>query len=391
MALSTTGRYLVNFLPVDFDNVNLDVYWLPLLRECPSPWVVSAINQYAKSIVASLLTRQYQRLQEGIYIASLEGMRGEENVSAEVKKALTTYFGSREGQGGKTPSVEKCISELDKNPHQIQSIQIPSTGYVVSNLLKNALEKSIKVSENRNILCHKIGSELCLQLEKERLETLIPQEMRHTEPLLAFCNNNSWLCGGRIRGKEGCGRFFKVVKEITLRFQHVVTENIEGKNDERIYVIVSSTYRRISTLNLYDIIDFLTTTGKDVGLLSGVRVNKRLKRGTDLCKVVEARENQVRLSCLSRKEEVVDIDTLRSLDGQYTINPTYKHSRDFIEKYICDDIDKHKDLIAEIKRNSRVYFERLTNDVKLILGKIIPNNITLDNVNYQIRQEFLQV
>jgi hypothetical protein len=223
------------------------------------------------------------------------------------------------------------------------------------------------------------------------LESLIPEEKRHAEPLLTFCRDNSWLCGNEIKGKEGCSRFFKVVKEITLRFQHVVTENIEGKNDERIYVIVSSTYRRLSKLTLYDIIDFLTTTRKDIGLLSGVRVNKRLKRGTDLCKVVEARENQVHISCLSSEEEVIDIDKLRSLGDQYTINPTYKHSRDFIEKYICDDIDKHKDLIAGIKRNSRVYFERLTNDVKLILGKIIPNNITLDNVNYQIRQEFLQV
>jgi hypothetical protein len=375
---------------VDFDNVNLDVYWLPLLRECPSPWVVNAINQRAKSIVASLLTRQYQSLREGIYIASLEGMISKEKVSAEVNEALTTYFGSREEQRGKTPSVEKCVSELDKNPHQIQNIQIPSTGYVVSNLLKNALEKSIKISKNRNILCHKIGSELCLQLEKERLETLIPQEMRHTEPLLAFCNNNSWLCGGRIKGKEGCSRFFKVVKEITLRFQHVVTENIEGKNDERIYVIVSSTYRRLSKLTLYDIIDFLTTTRKDIGLLSGVRVNKRLKRGTDLCKVVEARENRVHISCLS-SEEVVDIDKLRSLGDQYTINSAYKHSRDFIEKYICNDMDKHKDLIAKVKRNPRVYFKQLTNDVKLILGNIIPNNIILNNVKYQIRQVLLRV
>jgi hypothetical protein len=182
-----------------------------------------------------------------------------------------------------------------------------------------------------------------------------------------------------------------VVKEITLRFQHVATENITGGNDERIYVIVSSTYRRISNLTLYDVIDFLRTTGKDIGLLNGVRVNKRLKRGTDLCKVVEARENKVQLSCLSGEREVIDIDTLMSLGGRYTINPTYKHSRDFIEKYICEDMDKHKDLITKIKRSSRVYFMHLTNDVKLILGNIIPSSIILNNVKYQIGQEFLQI
>ena len=390
MASLTTGRYLVNFLPVSFDNINLNVYWLPLLRECASPWIVSAINQYGKSVVASLLPRQYQRLQEGIYITSLEGMISEENVRAEVKEAVTAYF-KHKGESQIKISGEKCVSELDQNLHQIQNIQIPSAGYVVSNLLKNALEKSIKVSENRNILCHKIGAELCLHLEKKHLESLISQEKQRAEPLLTFCRDNSWLCGNEIEGKEGCSKFFKVVKEITLRFQHVVTEKYHGKNDERIYAIVSSTYRRISNLTLYDVIDFLRTTGKDIGLLNGVRVNKRLKRGTDLCKVVEARENKVRLSCLSSEEEVVDINTLMSLGGRYTINPTYKHSRDFIEKYICEDMDKHKDLITKIKLNSRVYFEQLTNDVKLILGNIIPSSITLKNVKYQISQEFLQI
>jgi hypothetical protein len=389
VASLTTGRYRVNFLPVSFDSAYLDVYWLPLLRECPPSWVVSAINQYAKSMVASLLSRQYQYLKEGIYIASLAETISEEYVGAELKEALTTYFKSRE-ERGKTPSGEKCISELDNNISQVQSTQIPSTGYVVANLLKNALEKIIKNSENKNILCHKIGAELCLHLEKKHLESLIPQEKRHVEPLLTFCDNNSWLCGNEIKGKEGCSRFFKVVKEITLRFQHVVTE-YHGKNDERIYVIVSSTYRRISNLTLYDVIDFLRTTGKDIALLNGVRVNKRLKRGTDLCKVVEARENKVRLSCLSSEEEDVDINTLMSLGGRYTINPTYKHSRDFIEKYICEDMDKHKDLITKVKLNPRVYFKQLDNDVKLILGNIIPSSITLNNVKYQIRQEFLQI
>lgn len=390
MASLTIGRYLVNFLPVSFDSAYLGVYWLPLLRECPSPWVVSAINQYAKSIVASLLPRQYQHLKEGIYIASLAETISEEYVRAELKEALTTYFKSRE-ERGKMPGGEKCISELDNSISQVQNIQIPSTGYVVANLLKNALEKIIKNSENKNILCLKIGAELCLHLEKKCLETLIPQEKRRAEPLLTFCDNNSWLCGNEIKGKEGCSKFFKVVKEITLRFQHVVTEKYHGKNDERIYVIVSSTYRRISNLTLYDVIDFLRTTGKDIALLNGVRVNKRLKRGTDLCKVVEARENKVRLSCLSSEEEVVDIDTLMSLGVRYTINPTYKHSRDFIEKYICEDMEKHKDLITKIKSNSRVYFEQLTNDVKLILGNIIPSSITLNNVIYQISDEFLQI
>jgi hypothetical protein len=387
---SLTTGYLVNFLPVSFDSAYLGVYWLPLLRECPSPWVVSAINQYAKSMVASLLSRQYEYLKEGIYIASLAETISKEYVSAELKEALTTYFKSREEQG-KTPSGEKCISELDNNISQVQNIQIPSTGYVVANLLKNALEKIIKNSENKIILCHKIGAELCLHLEKKHLESLISQEKQRAEPLLTFCREDSWLCGNEIKGKEGCSKFFKVVKEITLRFQHVVAEKYHGKNDERIYVIASSTYRRISNLTLYDVIDFLRTTGKDIGLLNGVRINKRLKRGTDLCKVVEARENKVRLNCLSSEEEVVDIDTLMSLGGRYTINPTYKHSRDFIENYICEDMDKHKDLITKIKLNSRVYFEQLTNDVKLILGNIIPSSITLNNVKYQISKEFLQI
>ncbi|MFZ8812236.1 MAG: hypothetical protein ACO2PN_29560 [Pyrobaculum sp.] len=390
MAPLTTGRYRVNFLPVSYGSAYLDVYWLPLLRECPSSWVVSAINQYAKSMVASLLSRQYQYLKEGIYIASLAETISEEYVGAELKKALTTYFESREDRQGKTPSGEKCISD-DNNISQVQNTQIPSTGYVVANLLKNALEKIIKNSENENILCHKIGAELCLRLEKKRLESLIPQEKRSAEPLLTFCDSNSWLCGNEIKGKEGCSRFFKVVKEITLRFQHVATENITGGNDERIYVMVSSTYRRISNLTLYDVIDFLRTTGKDIGLLNGVRVNKRLKRGTDLCKVVEARENKVQLKCLSGEKEVIDVDTLMSLGGRYTINPTYKHSRDLIEKNICEDMDKHKDLITKIKRSSRVYFMHLTNDVKLILGNIIPSSIILNNVKYQIGQEFLQI
>lgn len=342
-------------------------------------------------MVASLLSRQYEYLKEGIYIASLAETINKEYVSAELKEALTTYFKSR-GEQGKTPSGEKCISELDNNISQVQNIQIPSTGYIVANLLKNALEKMIKNSENKDILCHKIGAELCLHLEKKHLESLIPQEEQRAEPLLTFCRDNRWLCGNKIERKEGCSRFFKVVKEITLRFQHVVTEKYHEKYDERIYVIVSSTYRRISNLTLYDVIDFLRTTGKDIGLLKGVRVNKRLKRGTDLCKIVEARGDQVKLSCLfNKEEEVVDINTLMSLGGRYTINPTYKHSRDFIENYICDDMDKHKDLIIKIKRNSRVYFMHLTNDVKLILGNIIPSSITLNNVKYQISQEFLQI
>jgi len=387
---STSGRYLVNFLPVNFDSAYLDVYWLPLLRECPSPWVVSAINQYANSTVASLLPRQYQHLKEGIYIASLAGMISEEYVSTELKETLTTYFKSGEDRQGKTTSGEKCIAELDKDISKVQTIQIPSTGYVVANLLKNALEKIIKTSENKNILCRKIGAELCLHLEKKYLETLIPQEKRDAEPLLTFCDNNSWLCGNEIEGKEGCSRFFKVVKEITLRFQHVVIENITGGNDERIYVIVSSTYRRISKLTLYDVICFLWSTGTDIGLLNGVRVNKKVKRGTDLCKVVDARENQVQLSCISH-DEVVDIERLRWSGDQYTINPTYKNSREFIEKYICDHVDKHKYLIAEIKHNPRIYFRQLANDVKLILGNIIPNNIILNNVKYKITEEFLKL
>ena len=178
------------------------------------------------------------------------------------------------------------------------------------------------------------------------------------DPLFRFCNDYPELC----RKKEDGCKFFKVVKQINVRFQH--SEDIEVVEDremvlsEAIYLVLYSHYRRLSNLNLKDIIKFLLVKEVDLNnALRDIRVNVRLKeergKGTMLYEIEEVdwinrhiklRDVDEDVMITIRCDEKLDrlISEEDGVEYEVVVNPTYKKSREFVEKYLCSKFDEHK-------------------------------------------------
>jgi len=312
--------------------------------------LVRVINKYAEGLIASILSEDYSELRAGVYVAGIGDYRHfEEDVRTKIKDVLEKYQGEQAAQG--LPVDES----LNINNIEFQASSISSTSYVAANLLNNFLSKVIP----EELQCPRRPDErsaICLDIDFLERKLWSKNVVDKDERFMGFCNDYPSLC--RDKGSS-CSKFFKVVKCIIMRFQHVVSDQ------EEIYLVLHHYYRRLSNLDLKMVIDYIRSNQIDLNDLLGVYVNyKTSKDSTQVCKIASINNNELKLECEGRDIRI-DIGELDNL----SINPTYSQSREFINKYLCKEFDKHKDLN---KLYPSKYFSILENDlgiVKRIIGE----------------------
>jgi hypothetical protein len=352
--------------------------------------VVHVINTFSRNFVSTPLSSEYGDLKPGVYIASIGRSVDKDVLKDELQNAFGKYF-QEIAHRGSMQSSQQMDNIVKSLIDATEEEQIPSTSYVVANLLGNLLEKIVP----SDIKCHEKGVKVCVQLDKDMLEAKLRESERVLEPLFGFCQEYPNLCG---EGDDGCARFFTVVKQFHIRFQHSVS------NDrERIYMIFFSSYRRLSSLELKRVVDFLKNDVKlhvenINNVLKGVRVNVALPQGSVLCEIKDVGSKEgddvLELKCIS--EELKELGELKihynELDMyNVRINPTYRISRKFISNHLCKYFDEHKRLSWF---TPSVYFKILENDLKifkkLLAGFALPK-IVLGNVIYTIGDSFVGV
>jgi len=377
--------------------------------------VTCVVNNYTKNFVATILGRGYGNLEPGVYIASIgkaiDKNEFREELSSAVEEYKSKFIGGvkyvecRVEVWGRN-DVENFAQSVNYLDNDIKDKRVPSKSYIITNLLNNLLIKALP----RDLLCkEKVGTKICIQLDIDKLGELreLADNKDFVDPLFEFCNDYPGLCGKK---ENGC-KFFKVVKQINVRFQH--SENIkvnEGKEvdlPEAIYLVLYSHYRRLSNLNLKDIIKFLLA--KDVDLnnaLRDVRVNVRLKeergRGTMLYEIEE-------VDWVNRHIKLRDVDedvmiTIRYDEGsdrliseedgveyEVVINPTYKKSREFIRDYLCSQFDEHKKKLSWIPHYE--YFTIFEHDLRVFSDLLKLNGIKLNlgGITYTVKDRFVKV
>jgi hypothetical protein len=221
------------------------------------------------------------------------------------------------------------------------------------------------------------------------LESLLEEDERKAEPLFYFCKEYPSLCEEE---NNSCSIFFKVVKQFNIRFQHGIVND-----EDKIYMILHSQYRRISNLNLNNVMNFLLAKGEKPSVLKGIRVNLKMKDATELYEIEDVVEEGgiylFKLACNvsagKRKEKSIELNELDKYN--ISINPTYKNSRLFIEQHLCKEFDKHKDL-SKITPNT--YFDFLKNDLSIfrkLVAQYASNGLTIGGVSYTIEEDFVKV
>lgn len=264
-------------------------------------------------------------------------------MKAKIKDALEKYREERVARG-------LLVDEyLNVNNIKIQTLSISSKSYVVTNLLNNFLNKVIP----KELQCPPRPSErsaICIDIDFLEREFWSKNIIKRDERFVNFCNDYPSLC--RDSGSD-CSKFFKVVKCIPMRFQHVDSEQ------EEIYLVLRHYYRKLSYLDLKTVIDYIRSKSIDLNNLQGVYVNYRTsKDSTQACKIVSINNSELELECEGR---YIPID-ISKLDKD-SINPTYSRSREFISKYLCKEFDKHKDLNRLYPSE---YFSILENDLGIV-------------------------
>ena len=309
--------------------------------------LAGVINRYAEGLVASFLSTDYGELRAGVYVAGIGDYHPcKEDVRAKIEDILEKYREERTAQG--LPVDESLnINNITIEPTSI----ISSTNYVVANLLNNFLSKVVP----RELQCPRRPGErsaICLDIDFLEREFWSKRVVDKDERFIDFCNYYPGLC--RDTGSS-CSKFFKVVKCITMRFQHVVSDQ------EEIYLVLHHYYRRLSNLDLKIVIDYIRSNHIDLNTLLGVCVNYRTsKDSTWVCKIVSINNNEFMLECEGRNIRI----GISELDNvSIAVNPTYSQSRKFIGEYLCREFDKHKDL-------NRLYpigcFSILENDLEIV-------------------------
>jgi hypothetical protein len=178
---------------------------------------------------------------------------------------------------------------------------IPARSYVVARLLNNAVRK---IAEHKGLLSPRPGEENNICLDYERLESDFWKsgfDIERDRSFSIFCEEHDELC----RGSGACGRFFKVVKCLSPRFQHIVKED----GIEEIYLILHSYYRRLSNLSLIDILEYIKSQNLDPSVLKDVKVNYFDGKDTHVCDVVDLSGHILKLRC-EGKENDIDINSL---------------------------------------------------------------------------------
>ncbi len=346
------SRYVTNFVKVLPDKDSIEVY--RIADKMNLGVLAGVINRYAEGLVASFLSTDYDELKAGVYVTSIDDHLSKEDVETEVESALERYREERVVEGfpvDEALNINNLSIELVPN--------IPSTAYVVTNLLNNFLNKIVPME----LRCPRRPGErlaICLDMDFLEREFWSQEIIDRDERFLDFCNDYSSLC--RDTG-GGCSKFFKVVKCITMRFQHVVSDR------EEIYLVLHHYYRRLSNLNLKLVIDYMKNNRIDLDSLLGVRVNYRVSEGsTRVCKIASINDNRLVLKC-EKGEVCIDISELLD-DASIAVNPTYSQSRRFISEYLCREFDKHRDLNRLYPSE---YFSALENDIEIvrrIIGKL---------------------
>lgn len=354
-------------------------------RELDYNKFVHVVNKYSNSFVSTPLLREYMNLKPGVYIASIGKYMGKAAFTKELRIALKKYC-------EETTREEPAGKRIEFGEIEVSEENISSSGYVVANLLTNALDK---ILQQENIRCYEVGVRLCVQLDKKHLEEILGEGWKN-DPLYEFCKNHPDLCEEK---RDKCSEFFKVVKQFHVRFQHSVINN-----DEKIYMIFSSHYRRLNYLNLKNIIEISQISPK---ALLGVRVNRKVRKKaeeyTELCEIVDVKEAEearevLIMECGVGGEKREQITARFHELENYNINPTYKASRNFIRNYLCDRFDAHKTLSRDSKETPNIYFELLKRDLvvfKKLINKYLQEkgyeNLALGGIVYAIDEDLVKV
>jgi hypothetical protein len=368
------------------------------LENFESPRVVHVINRYSQNFVSTLLPSEYEGLKPGVYIAYIGQEASKDVLRSELRYAFAKYFEEYDQRSSTQEYVHlfSSFSDINERANNLASNLvgsaveevISSTSYVVANLLSNLIERIIPVQYS----CREKSVRICIKLDVKTLREILQEDEYSIEPLFDFCKNYPGLCGG---SDYGCAKFFEVVKELQIRFQHAIVSD-----RERIYMILSSQYRRLNSLELKGVIDFIKPLVKDINkALRGVRVNVAFPEGSVLYEIKDIKSEEdgdvIELECISKEskkqEEVLKI-SYDELDAyKVRINPTYRSSREFISNYLCKYFDKHKELS---KFTPIEYFKILENDLKIfkrLLARFAPSNLVLGNVTYTIGDTFAKV
>ena len=387
-------RYIINFVDVNPDRDKLEVFRVPrALENLGFTRIVHVINRYSQNFVSTLLPSEYGDLKPGVYITYIGREASKDVLRNELQYAFVKYFEEYNKRSSTREHVRLFSSSSDINElvnalvsSAVEEV-ISSTSYVVANLLSNLVERIIPVQYS----CHEKGVRICIKLSAETLREILQGDEYSIEPLFDFCKNYPGLCGG---GDHGCAKFFEVVKELQIRFQHAVVSD-----RERIYMILSSQYRRLNRLELKGVVDFIKQSVEDINkALRGVRVNVTFLEGSMLYEIKDIKSEKggdviklERISKESKKPEVLKIP-YDELDAyKVRINPTYKSSREFISNYLCKYFDKHKELSGFTPIE---YFKILENDLKIfkrLLARFALSNPVLGNVAYTIGDSFARV
>lgn len=394
-------RYIINFVDVRPNSGRLRVFRISrTLKDFGFTRVTHVVNMYSQSLVSILLSSEYGGLKPGVYVASVGHVADKGMLRDELKGAFARYFEvlSQRNPVQKHIQLSPLFYDVDKLVNAlVDSVTeevVPSTSYVATNLLNNLMERSIPIQYK----CHEKGMRICIKLDVKTLREVMQKDEEFSrEPLFNFCRERPGLCG---EDNDGCARFFRVIKELHIRFQHSVVND-----EEKIYMIFFSRYKRLSNLELRSVIDFLKNdvrlSAKDVvNALRGVRVNVTLPEGSILYEIKDVKSEEggdvVELECvdkeLSKSREPSLSIHYNQLDAHdVKINPTYKSSREFIHNYLCKYYDEHKKL-SQVTPSA--YFKTLENDLKIfkrLLAKFKLSSIVLGNVTYTIGDSFIMV
>jgi hypothetical protein len=392
-------RYIINFVDVNPDRDKLGVFRVSkALEDFGFTRIVHVINRYSQNLVSTLLPSEYGDLKPGVYITYIGREASKDVLRSELRCAFVKYFEEYNKKRSSTREhvlLSSSSSDIDEPANILASTLvssaaeevISSTSYVVANLLSNLVEKIIPTQYS----CREKGVRICIKLDVKTLREILQGDEYSIEPLFNFCMNYPGLCGG---SDYGCAKFFEVVKELQIRFQHAVVSD-----RERIYMMLSSQYRRLNRLELKEVIDFIKPLVEDINkALRGVRVNVTFPDGSVLYEIKDIKSegngDVIGLECISKeskKPEVLEIPYAELNTYKVRINPTYRSSREFISNYLCKYFDKHKELsgFAPIE-----YFKILENDLKIfkrLLARFAPSNLVLGNVVYTIGDSFARV
>jgi hypothetical protein len=393
-------RYIINFVDVRPDSDRLSVYRISkTLKDFELTRIAHAVNTYSQSLVSTLLSSEYGGLKPGVYVASVGRVADRDMLRDELKYAFARYFEVLSQRSSERKHIRPFplfydVDELvNALVNSVTEEAVPSTSYVTANLLNNLVGRSVSIQYK----CYEKGVRICIKLDVKALRELMQKDEEFSrEPLFDFCREHPNLCGGE--GNDGCARFFRVIKELLIRFQHSVVND-----EEKLYVILFSRYRRLSNLELKSVIDFLKNDvklpAKDmVNALRGVRVNVALPEGSALYEIknVESEEggDVVELKCVDKeqgKSQELRIHYNELDSYNVRINPTYKSSREFIYSHLCKYYDEHKKLTQV---TPSTYFKTLEKDLKIfkrLLAEFKLSSIVLGDVTYTIGDSFIKV